>query len=157
MPRTVLVRHALAGARAGPDDDVRPLEPAGQQQARGLVELLEGVLVERVLTSPYARCVQTVEPLCAARGLAAQEHPDLAPDAPVGRVLALLRSAEAAGALVCTHGEVLVALGLSWRSGDPAKGAAWLLEHPLVPGAWPVPAGVRLPGQRRGARQPIAG
>ncbi|WP_165865555.1 SixA phosphatase family protein [Vallicoccus soli] len=164
MARTVLVRHALAGdkARWAGDDALRPLEPAGAAQALQLVPLLGAVPVRRVLTSPLVRCRRTVEPLAAARGLAVEEHAALRPDARVGDVLALLRSPGAAGALVCTHGEVLVALGLAWSHGEPEKGGAWLVEHPLQAGATPVrvlpaPAAPLVPGPRAEQRQAVAG
>lgn len=73
-----LVRHGLTGdnhEREQPDD-VRPPTPAGREQARGLVDLLAGVPVTRILIqSPRLRCVQTVEPLAEERDLQI-EHAD---------------------------------------------------------------------------------
>src|SRR6185436_5719102 len=66
-----LVRHASAGHRASWEGEqrIRPLDERGRRQALALVDLLEGEPIERILSSPAFRCVQTVEPLAAARGL----------------------------------------------------------------------------------------
>jgi 8-oxo-dGTP diphosphatase len=66
-----LIRHASAGDRdewVG-DDRRRPLDERGRLQSAELVELLAGYEFDRLLSSPAVRCVQTVEPLAAARGL----------------------------------------------------------------------------------------
>src|SRR5688500_5133995 len=87
-----LVRHAKAGNRhhwTG-DDVERPLSPKGQAQADGLAKALDGVPLTRVLSSPYVRCVQTVEPLAAAHGLEVEETPALAEGRPLAPVLELL-------------------------------------------------------------------
>ena len=66
-----LVRHARAGKRGEweGDDRLRPLDERGVRQAQGLVEQLSGRELRRILSSPYVRCVQSVEPLAEARGL----------------------------------------------------------------------------------------
>ncbi|HSO93974.1 MAG TPA: phosphoglycerate mutase family protein, partial [Candidatus Dormibacteraeota bacterium] len=75
-----LVRHAKAGDRAGweGDDRLRPLSEPGRRQADALVGLLNGSALEAVLSSPYLRCVQTVEPLAQHFRLSVQPEPDLA-------------------------------------------------------------------------------
>jgi 8-oxo-dGTP diphosphatase len=67
----LLVRHAWAGDRTEwkGDDRLRPLDERGLRQAQDLVAALERFTIDVILTSPYARCVQTVEPLAAVRGL----------------------------------------------------------------------------------------
>ena len=129
----LLVRHAQAGDRdrwEGRDEE-RPLTAEGQAQAEGLTEVLAGYEVDRVLSSPYVRCTQTVEPLAAARGLPVEASDDLAEGS--GRVaLRRVRSLlEGIGAIVmCTHGdvveEVLDGLGVR-RSEETEKGATWVL------------------------------
>ena len=59
----LLVRHAKAGNRFDWDgEDVdRPLSTAGRRQAAGLVDELAPYSVKRVLSSPFRRCVETVE------------------------------------------------------------------------------------------------
>src|SRR4029077_18172212 len=75
-----LVRHAEAGQRGGGPglDEQRELSEAGRRQADALVRLLAGERVDRVLSSWYPRCRQTVEPLALARGLSVEEDPALA-------------------------------------------------------------------------------
>jgi hypothetical protein len=76
----LLVRHAKAGDREKWDapDDLRPLTAKGEAQAEALVDLLAGYDIDRVLSSPYLRCTQTVAPLASARGLAVEPCDDLA-------------------------------------------------------------------------------
>ena len=60
-----LVRHAKAGQRSrwdGPDH-LRPLTKAGRAQAQALAAWLANEPISRLLSSPYVRCVQTLEPL----------------------------------------------------------------------------------------------
>jgi Histidine phosphatase superfamily (branch 1) len=67
----LLVRHADAGDKhrwQGPDS-LRPLSPAGQAEAAGLVIGLDDFPIGRILTSPTLRCHQTVQPLARDRRL----------------------------------------------------------------------------------------
>ena len=76
----LLVRHAEAGDRHhwdGPDEQ-RPLSQEGRAQAEALPETLAEFGVARVLSSPYLRCTQTVEPLAAALRLPVEPSDDLA-------------------------------------------------------------------------------
>ena len=60
----ILLRHANAVARRnwdGPDAE-RPLTPRGQVQAAALPGLLSAYGVSRLISSPAARCVQTLTP-----------------------------------------------------------------------------------------------
>jgi 8-oxo-dGTP diphosphatase len=124
----LLLRHASAGNRKSwtGDDRLRPLDDKGLRQARELVETLRDYPIERLLSSPYERCVATVRPLATRGGLDIETREELsegaAPEA-VRRVLAELGDTSA---LVCTHGDVIDALigPQQWA----AKGAAWLLE-----------------------------
>jgi 8-oxo-dGTP diphosphatase len=102
---SVLLRHAAAGDREhwNGDDLHRPLDARGRREAEALVELLRPFGVRRVVSSPYVRCVQTVEPLAAALGLPLELDDRLAEGA--GRAaFALL---EEDGAVSCTHGDVV--------------------------------------------------
>jgi 2,3-bisphosphoglycerate-dependent phosphoglycerate mutase len=69
----LLVRHAepvepwSAGWEAR--DDERPLTPAGRRAALELADELEGYVITGVYASPYARAIETVEPLAIRRGL----------------------------------------------------------------------------------------
>ena len=67
----LLVRHASAGnrARSVKNDDERPLDDIGWQQAEALVWLLTRFDVREIISAPITRCMQTVEPLSKAVGL----------------------------------------------------------------------------------------
>ena len=113
----LLIRHASAGQRAEweGDDRLRPLDERGRRQARALVEALAGYEVERILSSPYLRCVQTVESLAEARGLTVEHAPELGEDRQDVDAAPLLRSLAGSPVAVCTHGGVERALGLDAR------------------------------------------
>jgi phosphohistidine phosphatase SixA len=140
MAEQVLIRHADAGSRErweGGDDRLRPLSKKGRRQAEGLVKSLAAIPLERVLSSPYRRCVETVAPLARARGLSIEETETLAEGAGLEAVLALLRVLPGRPAALCTHGDImyevceeLVRLGLVRRPEVRyAKGSAWILEE----------------------------
>ena len=63
----VLLRHAKAVPRRDFDgaDDERPLAAEGQDRAKELVPLLSAFGVRRIVSSPAARTVQTVDPYVA--------------------------------------------------------------------------------------------
>lgn len=102
---SVLVRHASAGDRRDwdGDDRLRPLDKRGRRQAEALVELLLPLGVRRVVSSPYVRCVETVEPLAAALGVAVELDVRLAEGA--GRAAVELLRED--GVAACTHGDVV--------------------------------------------------
>ena len=104
----LLLRHARAGTRLSSPtlDCARPLSRHGRAQARRLPEALAGYPLERIVTSPHARCVETVEPLAEASGLGIECREGLALDASRRDVLRLLRGLPA-GSPLCTHREVI--------------------------------------------------
>jgi 8-oxo-dGTP diphosphatase len=134
-----LVRHAKAGLRSGwnPPDDERPLTRRGRKQAARLVERFEGLDVGRILTSPFARCVQSVEPLAAARGLSIEFVESLAEGATEDSVGGLLPSLDDRPTVLCGHGrEIDLLIDHAGSSGalvqEPraiAKGSVWVLER----------------------------
>jgi broad specificity phosphatase PhoE len=125
---SVLLRHASAGDREhwdGPDL-LRPLDKRGRRQAAELVELLRPFGLRRVVSSPYTRCVETVEPLAAALGLPVEEDDRLAEGAAPGAEALLQED----GVLACTHGDVVSdVLGHGLK-----KGAAVVLQDGKVVG-----------------------
>ena len=130
---SVLLRHAAAGDREhwDGDDFHRPLDAKGRRQAAALVELLRPLGVRRVVSSPYARCFQTVEPLAAALGLPLELDERLGE----GEGLAALALIQEDGVVACTHGDVaheLVDCGLK-------KAAAVVLHDGRVVGELPPP------------------
>lgn len=137
-----LVRHAHAGDRQkweGPDD-VRPLSDKGRRQADALVDVLAGKGVGRILSSPSARCVQTVQPLADHLGLDVEETDDLAEGVAASEVVELARkvaNGRDAATVLCTHGDVIPTLldalarrdGLALPQDYPcAKGSTWRLR-----------------------------
>src|SRR5690348_9332379 len=87
-----LIRHAHAGNRrdwAG-DDRLRPLSDRGQRQASHLGKALRSRSPQRVLSSPYTRCIATVTPLATWLGLQTETTEDLAEGAGT-QALALIR------------------------------------------------------------------
>jgi broad specificity phosphatase PhoE len=108
----LLVRHARAGDRdAWTDDDrLRPLDKKGRKQAEGLVELLADYPLERLISSPYLRCMQTFGSLAPARGLEVEEAGELAEGSTREDALRLLGSLKSENVAICTHGDVVVEL-----------------------------------------------
>jgi phosphohistidine phosphatase SixA len=104
-----LVRHATAGDSTAwiGDDRVRPLDEHGSDQAAALVELLADRPITRILTSPYLRCVQSVEPLARARRVPLEYREELGDDARREQALELMRSLGSEPAALCLHGDLV--------------------------------------------------
>jgi 8-oxo-(d)GTP phosphatase len=75
----VVLRHASAGRKGDwtGDDLLRPLDFKGQAEARILVRLLSCFGPVRVISSPAARCLATVEPYAAHVGAPVVVEPAL--------------------------------------------------------------------------------
>ena len=110
----VVVRHGRARSRASwkKGEATRPLTDTGHSQARALVTMLAAFGVTQVVTSPWARCVDTVTPYAKAAGVDVEPAPPLteaaAVESPKGAAKAvrrLLRSGSAVA--VATHRPVL--------------------------------------------------
>jgi 8-oxo-dGTP diphosphatase len=117
-----LVRHARAGKRGEweGDDRLRPLDERGVRQAQGLVEQLSGRELERILSSPYVRCVETVEPLAEVRRLPLEPEEAFAEGAGSEAALDLLRGA-GGGVVACVHGDLVEELlGRKLKKGATA-------------------------------------
>jgi 8-oxo-dGTP diphosphatase len=139
MSELYLVRHAKAGNRERwkGDDRLRPLSKNGRRQADALVKVFEGRKVERILSSPFLRCVQTVEALAAERMLPVEEVEALGEGASLGEVLAVVAEVDGSAAVLCSHGDVIPTLvdhlvdeGMR-IDGEPdwRKGSTWIIEH----------------------------
>lgn len=107
----------------------------GRDQALRLMALWRDQPLGRVLSSPVARCVQTVQPLADALGMNVEEHDALA-EGRAADALALIHDLAGEDAALCTHGDVipqvlqaLEAQGVQilaewkWR-----KGSTWVLH-----------------------------
>jgi phosphohistidine phosphatase SixA len=133
-----LVRHAKAGSRSGwvGPDEARPLSKGGRDQAENLMRTLAERPIRRILSSPYRRCVETVQPLASKLGLRVEEHDALAEDNPTGPVVELLASLPE-DSVLCSHGDIIPAVidALQRRGmaleGEPdyRKGATWVIER----------------------------
>lgn len=133
-----LVRHARAGERSNweGDDRLRPLTRRGRLQSERLLDVFEGRRVDRILSSPYVRCMETVVPLAGQRGLAVEPSAALEEGASLEDALDLVDKQIDVDTVLCSHGDVLpmllehfatrgVDLGL-WPAC--AKGSTWILE-----------------------------
>ncbi len=134
----LLIRHAHAGSRSDwpADDRLRPLSPKGRKQAASLHKYLARWTPERVLSSPYVRCVDTVVPYAEALGLKVEQTDELA-EGGGDAALALIRSLASSDVALCSHGDitttVLVAIAKRdridlGRTLGHAKGSTWVLE-----------------------------
>lgn len=65
----LVIRHAASVSRSEweADDWLRPLNQDGRDRARALVPLLAAYDVQRVVSSPSTRCIETMEPFIRAR------------------------------------------------------------------------------------------
>ena len=133
-----LVRHAKAASRrewTGDDRD-RPLTESGTMQADALGERLGSVRPPRLVSSPFVRCVQTLEPLAARVGLPVETDDALGEGADLAQVVKILMSVPDRTVL-CSHGDVIpdVIGALERRGmvidGEPnwRKGSVWVLER----------------------------
>ncbi len=104
-----VVRHADAGDRGrdGEPDELRPLSPRGHRQAEALCEQLADVGIQRLVASPYQRCIDTLAPLAERLGL--EVEPDVRLAEAMGPIGALELADELRGgpAALCSHGDVI--------------------------------------------------
>jgi phosphohistidine phosphatase SixA/8-oxo-dGTP pyrophosphatase MutT (NUDIX family) len=134
-----VIRHAKAGIRAawsGPDEE-RPLTRRGRKQARRLVERFQGLDIQRILSSPFVRCMQTVEPLAEARGLPVEVATELREGASVDELLRGLATFGDRPTVVCGHGTEIRSMIDRLEAGGAtiegargiAKGSVWVLDR----------------------------
>jgi broad specificity phosphatase PhoE len=136
-----LVRHAVAQSRSEwghKDDELRPLTKRGERQADGLVALVNGADVRRVVSSPAVRCVDTVGPVAGKLGLDVKVDDALAEGAGGKSASDLARrlATSKGDTILCTHGDIVPeVLRRVARDGAEmpeelrwAKGSTWVLE-----------------------------
>jgi broad specificity phosphatase PhoE len=138
VPALYFVRHAKAGSRSHwtGDDRLRPLSKKGLKQAEALVEVLEPFSITSIYSSPYLRCVQTVEPLARAGDLDLNKTPALAEGAGLKGAMKLVDDLDLGDAVLSTHGDVVWELveDLVRRRIIPAsergfdKGSTWVVD-----------------------------
>jgi phosphohistidine phosphatase SixA len=129
MPLLV-VRHGHAGRRSAykGDDRTRPLSKRGLVQALALVPVLSDYRPQRILSSPFVRCCETVRPTAEALGLPVESIDELAEGHGAEAVLLMERMA-GESAVLCTHGDVTAEVldSLIGKSGDQ-KGSSMRLQ-----------------------------
>jgi phosphohistidine phosphatase SixA len=135
----LLVRHAHAWPRKewSGEDRLRPLSASGRREAQGLVSIAGRFKPpSRVLSSPYRRCLETVEPVAARYGLSVELTDDLVEGESL-KAVQLVRSLIGEDAVLCTHGDIVAEILVSLADEDrldlgpsprQAKGSAWALR-----------------------------
>ncbi len=134
----LLIRHAHATARKDwvGDDRLRPLSVRGERQALRLAEAVEAYAPQRVLSSPYVRCLATVGPLAAGLSLRVEPVDDLA-EGHGPAAVALVRALADDKVALCTHGDVIPDVLVALADEDrvdlghrprQAKGSVWVLD-----------------------------
>lgn len=133
-----LIRHANAGTRGeypGADDD-RPLSAKGRERADHIVTLLGDRPIRRIVSSPAARCVQTVAPLAVALGLVVEPRRDLAEGTTADDLIGILAAHAGDEVVACAHGDVIPKVirtlhqeGMRVKGKDAnQKGCVWEIE-----------------------------
>jgi len=133
-----LVRHAKAGSRSNwvGDDTERPLSNDGWHQAQLLGAKLAKRSPSALLSSPYVRCIQTLEPLAERCGLEVLPEKRLEEGAAFEPVLEVLTEVPD-GAVLCSHGDIIPeAIAALQRRGceilttvDWRKATVWRIER----------------------------
>jgi 8-oxo-dGTP diphosphatase len=134
-----LIRHAKAKNRLEwtEPDELRPLTKRGRREAEALETRLQDERFARLVSSPYLRCVQTLEPLALALDLPIETSDLLAEGSDAGAVVELLLTLARDEQIVCcTHGDVVFDVVRAVAStGIPLDGpydvpvaSAWILD-----------------------------
>ena len=134
-----LIRHAKAKNRLTWEehDHLRPLTKRGRREALAIAAHLGDEPVARLVSSPFTRCQQTLEPLALALELPIETTDELAEGADGESAVELLLSIAEAGPIAgCTHGDVVFEIvDLVARSGVSLDGppeapvaSTWVLD-----------------------------
>jgi 8-oxo-dGTP diphosphatase len=116
---------------------LRPLDKSGRRQAEALADALQPQPIDRILSSPYLRCVQTVEPLANQRRLPVEQTKALQEGAGGESIIRLVKQHSGKHIVLCTHGDVveellerLITEGVIRRArAKMEKGSTWVLEE----------------------------
>jgi 8-oxo-dGTP diphosphatase len=133
-----LVRHGKAGSRHDfhGDDRMRPLSPAGQRQARALAPKLVAANVHTFVSSPFLRCIETLQPAAHEVGATVDIDSCLSEGRSGVDVIELM-STLPDGSALCSHGDVIpdVVAALERRgceittAPDWRKGTVWVISR----------------------------
>jgi 8-oxo-dGTP diphosphatase len=138
LPAFYFIRHAKAGSRSHweQDDRLRPLSKSGIKQAEALVSVLAPHPIAAIFSSPYLRCVQTVEPLAQARRCAIKQTSSLAEGAGLKGAMRFIEDPKVGDSVLSTHGDVVQELVeelirrriVKPSQGGLDKGSTWVVE-----------------------------
>jgi 8-oxo-dGTP diphosphatase len=133
-----IVRHAKAGSRShwDQDDRLRPLSKKGVEQAEALTTILKPFPITAIFSSPFLRCVQTVEPLARARRLPVQQSDSIAEGHGLSGAMAIIGDSKLDSAVVSTHGDIVWELTeelvkrrlVKPGEGGFEKGSMWVVD-----------------------------
>jgi 8-oxo-dGTP diphosphatase len=133
-----LIRHAKAKNRLTWEepDHLRPLTKRGRREALAIAARLGEEPVVRLVSSPFVRCLQTLEPLALALELPIETTDELAEGAGGEPAVELLLGLAAKGPVACcTHGDVVFEIvdlvGRSVSLDGPAEApvaSSWVLD-----------------------------
>jgi 8-oxo-(d)GTP phosphatase len=145
-----LVRHAHAGDRStwDGDDRLRPITKKGRTQSKAIATGLARRGVGAIHSSPYVRCVQTVEPLAKLSKLPIIENDLLGEGSDTSKLIGFLAANAGTDLVLCSHGDVIPELldrlarrGMELRSPtgtfECRKASTWEIE---IDGGVPVTA-----------------
>jgi broad specificity phosphatase PhoE len=132
------VRHAKAGSRSHwqGDDRLRPIGKKGVKQSEALIDIFKPFKISAIYSSPYLRCVQTVEPLASDRGLDVQEAGALAEGRGLRGAFEFMSDPKLDDVVLSTHGDVVWELVedlvrrrvIKPGEGGYEKGSTWVVE-----------------------------
>jgi broad specificity phosphatase PhoE len=134
-----LVRHAKAGSRKAwsGDDALRPLSKAGRTQARAVAKSLADAGITRIVSSPFVRCRETIEPLAQRLGIEVTLSDALAEGASLTDALRLVEKLSDENVVLCSHGDVIGELlrhyasaGVELDDDRLEKASVWVLDAP---------------------------
>jgi phosphohistidine phosphatase SixA len=138
----LLLRHGHAEAKRNwrGDDCLRPLNAQGMAEAGALAKLLATYAPQRIVSSPFVRCVQSVRPLGDAVGIPVETSASLVPDASAAAALFVrdVATDEPGAVVMCTHGEIIHDLQERLVVDDPSsfgpqspreKASVWVLQR----------------------------
>ncbi len=128
-----LVGEAEAGSEAdwpGPDK-LRPITRVGWLQSRGVATSMATLSIGQIVSSPYLRCRQTVQPLADTLGLELLTSSALALGARIELMREFLSSLEPVGVVACTHPDMIRGLAV-----DMARRGFIVDEQSNADGLW---------------------
>ena len=139
MSSVHVIRHAKAKNRLTWEepDHLRPLTKRGRREALAIAARLGDEPLARLVSSPFVRCLQTLEPLALALDLPIETTDALAEGTGAEIAADLLLSLAGDDPIACcTHGDVVFeVVDLVARSGVPLDGpraapvaSTWVLE-----------------------------